>query len=206
MLKSKIFILPLILGLSIVMTACLVGAPKRLNISYAPQAGGSRLTPGTVYLVVHDARSDRSLVGPGALDKNLFKGSQNGQVDLSVILPTGQSVARSLLTVEEVVYEAVKERLRLLGIVANPDNRNAKARVTINVADFVLDASGTNALAHVRLEAVIEGPDTQRVTRGWAEADSSKFKLIGDMGGAESLGEALTLAVNRLNFSSLNNY
>jgi hypothetical protein len=195
----------LVLSLCLCLCAC-IGSSKRLNVGYAPVAGGPQLRAGNVFLVVHDARSNRSIVGPTALEKNLFKGSQNGQMDLSVTLPTGQTIARSQLNMQELVYEAVKERLRLLGITASPNNVNAKARVTINVSDFVLEAQGTDAMAHVRLEAVIEGPDMQRVNRVWAEADSSKFKLIGVMGGAESLGDALTLAVNRLNFSSLNEY
>jgi hypothetical protein len=193
------------LALAMPLASCIGGA-KRLNVAVSPVAGGPQLNPGTVFLVVTDVRQNRSLVGPSALEKNLFKGSQSGQIDLSVTLPTGQTVSRSLLSVQEAVFEAVRERLRLLGITANPNNQNAKARVTINIADFVLDAQGTDALAHVRLEAVIEGPDMQRVYRSWAEADSSKFKLIGDMGGAQSLGDALTLAVNRINFSPLNYY
>ena len=205
MIRSKFPAVFLALSLSLVLAGCL-GGSKRLTITYAPQSADSRLTPGNVFLVVNDARSNRSLVGPSALDKDLFKGSQNGQVDLSVALPTGQTIARSQLTVEQAVYEAVRERLRVLGITGAPSNVGAKARVTINIADFVLDAQGTDAVAHVRLEAVIEGPDMQRTIRSWAEADSTKFKLVGDMGGAGSLSEALTLAVNRLNFSGLNNY
>jgi hypothetical protein len=197
--------LALAILLSLSLTACL-GGQKRLTLEVSPAAGGAALTAGHVFLVVNDTRQNRSLVGPAALEKNLFKGSQGGQVDLSLRLPSGQTVGRSQLSVTQAVYEAVKERLALLGITAGPTNVNAKARVTVNVADFVLDAQGTDALAHVRLEAVIEGRDMQRTTRVWAEADSTKFKLVGDMGGAASLGEALSLAVNRLNFSSLNNY
>jgi hypothetical protein len=205
MTKPKLRLALLSIGMSLLLTACL-GGQKRLNLNYAPVAGGAQLTKGNVFLVVKDTRSNRSVVGPSALDKNLFKASQGGQVDLAVTLPSGQKVSRSLLTVEEVVFESVKERLKLLGITAAANNTNAKARLTINIADFVVDASGTDAIAHVRLEAVIEGPDMQRTYRSWAEADSSKFKLIGDMGGADSLGEALTLAVNRLSFASLNNF
>ncbi|MDR2404935.1 MAG: hypothetical protein LBE27_01015 [Deltaproteobacteria bacterium] len=198
--RTKLII---ILFMGVLLTAC-VGS-KRLNLGFLPVAG-AQLKAGNVFLVVKDTRANRSVVGPKALEKNLFKGSQNGEMDLLVTLPSGQKVARSKLNITELVYEAVKERLRLQGITAAPNNVNAKARVTINIADFVLEAQGTDAVAHVRLESVIEGPDMQRVTRSWAEADSSKFKLIGDMGGAESLGDALTLAVNRLNFASLNEY
>ena len=190
---------------SLFLASC-IGSSKRLTLNYSPEAGGAGLNPGNVFLVVSDQRPSKSIVGPGAQEKNLFRGSRDGQVDLSVALPTGQKVNRSQLSVTETVFEAVRERLRLLGVTANPNNINAKARVTINIVDFVLDAEGTNAKAHVRLEGVIEGPDMLRTNRIWAEADSSNFKLIGDMGGDKSLGEALTLAVNRLNFSSLNNY
>ncbi|MDR1166899.1 MAG: hypothetical protein LBO66_13720 [Deltaproteobacteria bacterium] len=188
------------------LASCSFGGPNRLVATFAPLAQGATLTPGTVMLVVADARANRSLVGPEALGKDLFKGSQNGVMDLSVTLPTGQVVARSLLTVEGVVFEAVKERLRLLGINAETTNANAKCRITINIADFVVDARGSDVIAHVRLESVVDRPGLDLVTRSWAEADSSKFKLIGDMGGDESLSQALSLCVNRLDFSSLNRF
>jgi hypothetical protein len=205
MKKTRALSICLAMGAAILLTAC-IGASSPLNVPFAPLAGGGQLRAGNVFLVVNDARADRSLVGPGAAGKDLFKGSQGGRLDLTTTLPTGQKVARSQLGVQELVFEAVKERLRLLGITAAPNNVNAKARVSINIADFVIDAQGTEALAHVRLEAVIEGPDVRQVTRSWAEADSSRFKLMGDMGGAKSLGEALSLAVNRLNFASLDNF
>jgi hypothetical protein len=127
-------------------------------------------------------------------------------VDLSVTFPSGQKVARSALTLEQTVFEAVKERLNVLGVKADSGGQGAKATITISIADFIVDLKESDLVAHVRLESVINNEGHPLTTRSWAEADSSRRKLIGDMGGANALSEALTLAVNRLNFASLDKF
>ncbi|MDR3153798.1 MAG: hypothetical protein LBW85_05880 [Deltaproteobacteria bacterium] len=193
------------LALTLLLAASCIGGAKRLGLSYSP-IPGAKLDRGTVQLVINDARPSKSIVGPEALRRDLFKGSQNGLVDFTVKLPTGETVSRSSLTVEAAVFEAVKERLRLQGVTAQTGVSGAKARVTVNIADLVIDVQGSDLSSHVRLEAVMDRPGLELVTRTWAEADSSKMKLIGDMGGSESVSEALTLAVNRLDFSSLDRF
>ncbi|MDR2613114.1 MAG: hypothetical protein LBG06_09950 [Deltaproteobacteria bacterium] len=181
------------------------GGASRLGLTYSP-IPGAILQRGTVQLVVRDARPVKNLVGPEAMNRNLFKGSQDGLVDLKVSLPTGETVARSMLTVESAVFEAVKERLRLQGVTAQTGVSGAKARVTVSIVDLSIDVQGSDLASHIRLEAVMDRPGIDLVTRTWAEADSSKMKLIGDMGGAQSLSEALTMAVNRLDFSTLDRF
>ncbi|MDR2349936.1 MAG: hypothetical protein LBF41_04830 [Deltaproteobacteria bacterium] len=195
----------LVLAGALLIGSCGGGA-KRLNLEFNPVAGTTTVNPGTVKLVVVDDRSDKSLVGPGALAKDLFKGSQNGVVDLEVTLPTGQKIARSVLTAEQAVFEAVKERLNVLGIRADSGGEGAKASVTVSIIRCDVDLVDSEVVARVRLESVVTSPGHPVTSRFWAEADSSRRKLIGDMGGAEALSEALTLAVNRLNFQSLDQY
>ncbi|MDR2460944.1 MAG: hypothetical protein LBE38_09235 [Deltaproteobacteria bacterium] len=196
--------LPALLAL-VILTSC-IGTSSRLNLTYNPIAGTTTINHATVQLVVVDGRQTPNLVGRTAQSQELFKGSQGGMVDFMITVPSGQTVSRSLMSVEQVVFEAVRERLRLLGVAANTGSSGAKCRVTVNIADFVLDVSGSDVVAHVRLEAVMDRPGYELVNRSWAEADSSRRKLIGDMGGADALSEALTMAVNRLNFASLDQY
>jgi hypothetical protein len=193
------------LALCLLFTAaCIGGGAKRLELTFSPQPGAA-LQRGAVQLVVNDPRGG-GLVGPEALKRDLFKGSQNGKVDLKVKLPTGETVSRSMLSIEAMIYEAVAERLRLQGITAQKVPAGAKARVTVNVADLTIDVVGSDIASHVKLEVVMDRPGLETRTRTWAEADSSKMKLIGDMGGAASLSEALTLCVNRLDFSGLDRF
>jgi hypothetical protein len=193
------------LALTVLLASSCIGGAKRFDLAYSPSVG-AQLARGTVQLVVTDARAVNSLVGPEALNQGLFKGSRNGLVDLKVTLPTGETVSRSMLTVENAIFESVKERLRLLGIAAQTGTSGAKARVTVRIADLSIDVQGSYLASHVRLEAVIDRPGLTYVNSTWAEADSLKRKLIGDMGGAESLSEALTLAVNRIDFSALDRF
>ncbi|MDR1041116.1 MAG: hypothetical protein LBR80_13325 [Deltaproteobacteria bacterium] len=192
------------LALTLLLAAS-CGGPKRLGLSFSPSPG-ALLNPGTVQLVVTDARALKSLIGPEALNRDLFKGSRNGLVDFKIVLPTGETVSRSMMTVEAAVYEAVRERLRLQGITAQSGTSGAKARVTVHIVDMAIDVSGSDLTSHVRLEAVIDRPGLVTVTRTTVDADASRRKLIGDMGGADSLSEAITLAVNRLDFSGINRF
>jgi hypothetical protein len=183
-----------------------VGTPKRLQLEYIPAIAESpSLDPASVRLVVTDQRADKNIVGPAAFAKDLFKGSQGGLMDLNIILPGGQQVARSVLTADRVVYEAVKERLNLLGVKV--DGENPKATITINIADLNVDLKDGDLIAHARLESVITNTGNPLVTRAWVEADSSQKKLpLIDSGGSEVLSEALERAANRLNFVSLNRF
>jgi hypothetical protein len=193
--------------LCLFLPACL-GGGKRLLVSYAPVAGTVSINPASVQLKVIDERADKSLVGPGAMEKDLFKASQTGAVDLEVTLPYGQKAARTALTSEQMVFEAVKERLKVLGISASSGEAGAKAVIEVKIAELHIDAKGSEVAARCRLETVIRksGGDYPPPSRSWSEADSSRRKLIGDMGGAEALSEAISIAVNGLNFASLDQY
>ncbi|MDR1313581.1 MAG: hypothetical protein LBQ12_07775 [Deltaproteobacteria bacterium] len=193
------------LALTLLFAASCFGGSSRLGLSFNPSPG-SQLHKAAVQLVVSDKRASKSLVGPEAMNRGLFKGSQNGLIDFKVTLPNGETISRSMLNVETAVFEAVSERLRLQGVTASTGTAGAKARVTINIADLAIDVQGSDLASHVRLEAVMDRPGLELVVRSHAEADASKRKLIGDMGGADSLSEALTLAVNRLDFSGIDRF
>jgi hypothetical protein len=187
------------------LCSCLGGA-KRLQVDYVLAASGSAgIEPGSVRLVTADLRADKSLLGPGALAKDLFKGSRGGLIDLKLTLPSGQTASRSSLTAERAVYEAVKEKLRLLGIMVDGDK--PKCLVTININELNIDVTEDGDLAaRVTLEAVMTNLDRSLTTRSWMEAESGQKRLIGDMGGSEVLSKALSKAADGLNFSSLNRF
>jgi hypothetical protein len=193
------------LAITLLLASSCMGGANRLGVTYTPQAG-PQLQRAAVVLAVTDARPNRSLVGPEATRRDLFKGSQGGQIDLTVTLPSGETVARSMLTAESAVFEAVKEKLRLEGVTAQTSPAGAKARVTVTITDMTIDVQGSDIASHVRLEALIDRPGLELRNRSYAEADGTRMKLIGDMGGAASLSEALTLAVNRLDLSSIDRF
>ncbi|MDR2444154.1 MAG: hypothetical protein LBE31_11625, partial [Deltaproteobacteria bacterium] len=152
----------LIFGLMTVLTAalltgCVVGGGKRLNVDFRPQ-GGMSLQPGIVQLLVFDRRNDPNLVGAEATSKELLKESQSGQIDLTTTLPTGNTIALSHLSVQTLIYEAVKTKLYTLGVTGGPETTNAKARVTIYITEFKIDVEGSDYVGRVTLQAVIDRP------------------------------------------------
>jgi hypothetical protein len=184
---------------------CSIGGGKRLNLDFRPQ-GGLQLSPGVVQLLVADRRPSAQLVGPEATNKGLLKESQNGQLDMTSTLPTGSTISLSHLSVQAAVFEAVKNKLSTLGITANPDTAGAKARVTVYITEFVIDVEGSDFVGRVGLRAVIDRPGLTMVYNSTANAQGSKFKLVGDMGSNEPMSDALNKAVNALDFSGLNSY
>ncbi|MDR1036540.1 MAG: hypothetical protein LBT40_08205 [Deltaproteobacteria bacterium] len=194
-----------LMALTLLLATSCIGGSKRLGLSFSP-APGAQLTPATVQLVVVDGRTSKNLVGPEAMNRDLFAGSQSGLIDFKVTLPTGEAISRSMLTIETAIFEAVRERLKLQGITAQTGTSGAKARVTITISDLSIDIKGSELASHVRLQAVYDRPGIDLVIRSYAEADASRRRLVGDIGGADSLSEAITLAVNRLDFSALNRF
>lgn len=193
------------LALTLLFATSCLGGSSRLGLSFSPSPG-AQLSRAAVQLVVVDGRQSKNLVGPEAMNRDLFTGSQSGLVDFKVSLPTGETISRSMLTIEAAVFEAVSERLKLQGITAQTGTNGAKARVTVNIVDLSIDLKGSDLASHVRLDAVMDRPGMDLVVRSSAEADASRRKLVGDMGGADSLSEAITLAVNRVDFSGLDRF
>lgn len=200
------FKLSLILALfsALLLTGC-VGGGKRLSLSFRPQ-GGLSLQSGIVQLLVFDQRNDKSLVGREATGKDLLKASQPGLIDMVTTFPTGNTVSLSHLPVQSLVYEAVKSKLQTLGITGGPDTTGAKARVTIYITDFNIELEGSDYVGRVALQAVIDRPGITTIYRSNANGQGSKFKLVGDMGASDALSDALSLCVNNLDFSGLNNF
>jgi hypothetical protein len=196
---------PLVLVALLASSLIACSASKRLLVDFKP-AGGAPLTPGTVQLLVQDSRPGGQFIGPEALSRDLFRESQDGQVDLSTTFPTGAVVSLSHLTIPVMVYEAVKAKLGAQGVAAQPDTAGAKARVTIIVKEVSIDVAGSDLRGRVALEAVIDRPGLGRTHRTNGFAESSKLKLIGDMGGSEVLGDALSRAINALDFSGVNSF
>ena len=205
-MRSRLTLIAVLLVAALLTGGCVVGGgAKRLGITFKPQ-GGRQLHPGIVQLLVFDQRNPPQLVGPEALTKNLLKASQGGLADLVTTFPTGNTISLSHLTVQSLVYEAVKNKLSTLGITGGPDTTGAKARVTVYVSEFVIDVEGGDYVARVSLQAVIDRPGLTTIHRSNASGVGSKFKLVGDMGADEAISEALTICVNHLDFSGIDSY
>ncbi|MDR1657412.1 MAG: hypothetical protein LBT47_07640 [Deltaproteobacteria bacterium] len=195
----------LTLLLAVVLSGCVVGGGKPLNVAFKPQ-GGLSLQPGNVQLLVFDNRRDLNLVGPEATSSDLLKESQAGRIDLTTTLPNGNTIALSHLTVQALVYEAVKYKLATQGITAGPDTTGAKARVAIYITEFSIDVESGDYVGRVALQSVIDRPGLTTVYRSSAIGQGSKFKLVGDMGSEVAMSDAVTICVNNLDFSGLNSF
>jgi hypothetical protein len=194
-----------VLVCALALTGGCIGAGKRLSLNFRPE-GGLQLSPGAVQLLVVDDRTSRQLVGPEATSRDLLRESRDGQMDMTSTLPNGTTISLSHLNMGAVVFEAVKNKLSTLGVAANPDTAGAKARVTVYVTEFVIDVEGSDFVGRVGLRAVIDRPGITTVHSTTANAQGTKFKLVGDMGSNEPMSDALNKAVNALDFSGINTF
>jgi hypothetical protein len=158
-----------------------------------------------VQLLVQDRRTG-DLIGPEAKAKDIFKASQNGQLDLTTLSPDGSQLLVSDLSASKLIWEAIRRHLGLLGVTAITGSSGAKARVVVTVETLTVDLDGREAKATANLSVNIDRPGLPNSyqTRGFGQ--SGRTNLFGDQGGSKALSEAVTIALNNLNFSGLNNF
>ncbi|MDR2352647.1 MAG: hypothetical protein LBF22_05695 [Deltaproteobacteria bacterium] len=206
MSTSKIFFPFCALVLLLFLTGCPVKMGAPLTVTYNVQNESQYLTQGYVLLRVVDARQNKNLVGQKAMERDLFKKSQTGIVDLEIVGSRGEKYSRTNVTVENAVYEAIRYRLQHLGVNATSDPNIIKARVTVRIVDFKIDVEDQQAVSTVSLEVAIDNPPSETVSRTWASSESAKVSLMFDMGGSDSISQALSRCVDRLDFNGLNRF
>ena len=195
--KGLALILPLVL-----LTACIGG--KAMEVTYNVRAS-SVLKDYTVYLVVNDLRPTKTLIGPAANEKGLFEELKSGRFDLKINMPAGSQVTMTNLSVIDAVKESASRRLQAQGVTATNQRAAAHLTVEINIHQMDIDLVNNDLLATVNLESQIYR-DESATTRSNAKATSNRMKLIGGTGGATVLSDALSQAMNDLDFSGINKY
>ena len=185
-----------------VLTACL-GA-KSMQVVYTIDPAIA-LKNYTVFLVVNDQRSIQDLVGPAARDQGLFPELRADHFDLKIRIPDGSEVTMTRQPTASAVREAVSRRLTTRNVIVTAQRPAAQLTVEIDIRTFSLDVAGGDLAATVSLTARVYR-DASAVTTSEAHVISSRLKLLGGMGGDKVLSEALTQAVNDLDFSAINNY
>ncbi|MCL2028839.1 MAG: ABC-type transport auxiliary lipoprotein family protein [Deltaproteobacteria bacterium] len=191
----------LILALAI-LTACLGSKSTQVVYTVNPAIA---LKNYTVYLVVNDRRALQDLVGPAARDQGLFKELRADRFDLRIKLPDGSEVTMTNLATQEAVKEAVSRRLTSRKVAVTAQRPAAQLTVEVDIRTFNIDVSGGDLVATVNLSARIYR-DASAVTSSDTQVTSNRRKLLGGLGGDTVLSEALTQAVNDLDFSAINNY
>lgn len=191
----------LILALAF-LTAC-VGS-KAMEVTYTVRSAAG-LKDYTVYLVVNDKRSSNDLIGPAARDKGLFEELRAGRFDLKVTMPNGSAVTMTNLSATDAVLEAASRRLQSQGVTATNQRAAAHLTVEVNIDQMNIDAVGSDLVATVGLSTVIYR-DASGVSKSNTRATSNRMKLIGGTGGASVLSEALSQAMNDLDFSGINRF
>ena len=191
----------LILALA-VLAACLNAKSMQIVYTVNPAASFKNYT---VYLVVNDRRALQDLVGPAARDLNLFNELRADRFDLNVKLPDGSEVTMTNLPTPEAVREAVSRRLTTRGVIVTAQRSAAQLTVEVDIRTFRIDFSGGDLMATASLASKVYR-DASAVTTSEALVTSSRRKLLGGMGGDKVLSEALTQAINDLDFSAINKY
>jgi hypothetical protein len=183
-------------------TACLVAKSMRVVYTVNPAAA---LKKYTVLLVVNDHRALQDLVGPAARDQGLFQELRADRFDLKIKLPDGSEVTMTNLLTQAAVREAVGRRLASRGVIVTAQRPVAQLTAEVDIRAFNIDVAGGDLMATVSLAAKIYRDDSV-VTTSNAMVTSNRRKLLGGLGGDQVLSEALTQAVNDLDFSAINSY
>ncbi|MDR2934617.1 MAG: hypothetical protein LBV70_01845 [Candidatus Adiutrix sp.] len=191
----------LVLALA-VLSACLGSKAMRVVYTIEP---GAAFKNYVIFLVVNDRRAFQSLVGPAAQDRGLFPELRADRFDLKIRIPDGSEVTMTNLPVAAAVREAVGRRLTSRNLIVTAQRPAAQLTVEIDIRSFDLDMAEGDLLATVSLSAKIYR-DASAVTTSDVHVISNRLKLLGGMGGDRILSEALTQAVNDLDFSAVNSY
>ena len=191
----------LILALA-VLAACLGAKSMLVVYTISPAAA---LKNYTVYLVVNDKRAIQDLVGPAARDQGLFPELRADRFDLRIKVPDGSEVTMTKLSTQAAVREAASRRLAARNVIVTAQRSAAQLTVEVNIRVFSLDVEDGDLVATVSLAARIYR-DSSAVTSSDTLVTSNRLKLLGGMGGDRVLSEALTKAVNDLDFSAINNF
>lgn len=197
MIRGLVLILPMVL-----LAAC-VGT-KPMEVTYNVRTS-SFLKDYTVYLVVNDRRGSDSLVGPAAMDKNLFPELRGGRFDLKVNMPGGNKVIVTNLSTVEAVREAAARRLQTQNVTTTSQRSAAHLTMEINIDEMNIDLIDSDLVATVALSSVIYR-DAGSSARSNTRVTSNRMKLIGGTGGATVLSEALSQALNDLDLSGINKF
>jgi hypothetical protein len=185
------------------MVACLASA-KSMQVVYTVNPAAA-LKNYTVLLVVNDRRGLKDLVGPAARGRGLFPELRADRFDLKIEMPDGSEVIMTNLPTPEAVREAVGRRLTARGVAVTAQRPAAQLTVEVDIRTFMIDVADGDLMATVNLTAKVYR-DASAVTSSETLVTSSRLKLLGGMGGNRVFSEALTQAVNDLDFSAINSY
>jgi len=184
------------------LAACLAAKSMRVVYTIEPAAA---LKNYTVFLVVNDSRAIQDLVGPAARDQGLFPELRADRFDLRIIIPDGSEVTMTNLPTRSAVWEAVSRRLAGRGPIVTAQRPAAQLTAEVDIRAFNLDVAEGDLMATVSLAVKIYR-DASAVTTSETQVVSNRLRLLGGMGGDKVLSEALTRAVNDLDFSAVNRY
>lgn len=204
-MKGYVRGLALILSLPVLMlvlSACV--SSKSMEVTYIVRSA-EILKSYTVYLVVNDKRHTNDLVGPEAKQRGMFEELKGGHFDLRVELPTGSKVIMTNMSTIEAVREAANRRLTSQGVTSTNIRAAAQLTMEVNIDDLYIDVIEGDLVATVALSTAIYR-EADSVAKSNAHATSNRMKLIGGTGGAGVLSEALTQAMNDLDFSGINRF
>ena len=190
------------LVLALAAAACL--GSRSMQVVYTiNQAAG--LKPYTVYLVVNDRRPFQDLLGPAARDQDLFPELRDDRFDLKVKIPDGSEVTMTNLPAPTAVREAVSRRLSARKVVVTAQRSAAQLTVEIDIRNLSLNVVDGDLVAAAELSAKIYR-DPGTFSSSETSVTAKRLKLIGGIGGDKVMSEALTQAVNDLDFSAVNKY
>jgi ABC-type uncharacterized transport system auxiliary subunit len=198
---KKIQAAALVLALAL-LAACLGAKSMRVVYTIEPAVA---LKSYTVLLLVNDRRAIQDLVGPAARDQGTFPELKGDRFDLRIIIPDGSEVTMTNLPTVTAVREAVSRRLTARGVVVTAQRAAAQLTAEVDIRAVSIDVADGDLMATVKLSAKVYR-DASAVTSSDTNVITNRLKLLGGLGGDKVLSEALTQAVNDLDFSAVNRY
>ncbi|MBF0530473.1 MAG: hypothetical protein HQK55_14620 [Deltaproteobacteria bacterium] len=167
-----------------------------MNLSYlTPQETPFKARP--IFLKVNDKRTDKNIVTPAVLAKDLFK-DVGDRLSLTGKTTDGRTTAIKDATVKDALYEAFRLRMEALGLGVLPAFSEDNLSLVIDLEKVVLDLEGSRTFKAEVAYIYRISDGTKEVKSGKITGSTEKFYVLGQQDGEESLSGALNNAVNNM--------
>jgi hypothetical protein len=170
-------------------------AIPELSVKYQLPPASERLDGTPVFLSVEDARTTKTVLGPGARGEFIGFG---GNLTLSVARPNESAFMIGLFEPAALIKQGFERRLSHMGMNVNPRSRSSEPELLIILKDFSLDLLDRKWVAQMGYEARLL-KDGEVVSSQMISGKSERLRIIKRSGADEAVGEIFTDIVNRLN-------
>lgn len=170
-----------------------------LNLNYRLPLEGGILKGKRVFLNIKDQRSDKGIIGRGAMKE--FEGF-SGNVSFSLARGAEEGFKMGLYEPPALFLEAFKKRLEAAGVQVLASGEEGEAEMVILLKSFSLDKQGRAWKANTECEIRLEKSGTL-LSKQIVSGEGERIKIMGRRQADQVISEIFTDTVNRLDLERL---